>query len=66
MANNDQSAVRAVWLAIFIIAGIITAAATAWFLHEVHAHASTTMTAAGMAFVATVTFCVSAWNFLKP
>jgi hypothetical protein len=30
------------------------------------ADVTSTVTAAGAAFIATVTLCVTAWNFLKP
>ena len=64
MSKDYSSADRPTWLAIFIIIAVLAAAAAALLFHLAGADAMNTLTAAGAAFVATVTLAITAWNFI--
>jgi hypothetical protein len=66
MSEDHSSPNRPVWLAIILIVAVLIASGTAVLFRLAHAEVTSTLTAAGAAFVATVTLCVSAWNFLTP
>ena len=66
MSEDPRASNRPVWLAIIIIVAILVASGTAVIYRLAHADVTSTVTAAGAAFVATVTLCVTAWNFLVP
>jgi hypothetical protein len=55
---------RPIWLAIIILAAVIVAAAAAFVLLLAHAAPAAALTAAGVAFTATVSLCMAAARFL--
>lgn len=66
MSKDHRSSDRPVWLAIMIIVAVLVASGTALLFHLARADATKTLTAAGAAFAAALTLCLSAWNFLTP
>jgi hypothetical protein len=66
MSEGYRPPDKAVWLAIMVIVAIIVASGTATVFHVAHASTTSTLTAAGAAFVATMTMLVTIWNFLMP
>lgn len=66
MSEDYSSSNRPVWLAIIFIIAVLVASGTAVLFRLADADATSTLTATGAAFVATVTVCVTAWNFLTP
>jgi hypothetical protein len=66
MSESTPSQNRPVWLAIIMITAVLVAAGTAVLFRAAKSDASSTLTAAGTAFAATVTLCLSVWKFLVP
>jgi hypothetical protein len=66
MSEDYRPSNRPVWLAIILIVAVLVASGTAMLFHLAHADVSSTLTAAGAAFMATVTLCMAAWSFLTP
>jgi chitinase len=64
MSEDHHSPNRPIWLAITLIVAVLIASGTAGLFHLARADATTALTAAGAAFVATVTRCIATWNFV--
>jgi hypothetical protein len=66
VSQNNYPSNRPVWLAIMLIVAVLVAAATALLFHQARDDMASTLTAAGSAFVATITLSIGAGNFLRP
>jgi hypothetical protein len=66
VSPNNYPSNRPVWLAIMLIFAVLVAAGTALLFHQAQDDTASTLTATGSAFVATVTLCIGAANFLRP
>lgn len=66
MSQGTRPPDRPVWLAIMTIVAVLIASGTAELFHLAHATTTSTLTAAGAAFMAAMTLFVTIWNFLLP
>lgn len=65
LMSGNYSSNRPVWLAIILIFSVLVGAGTALLFYLAGAQVAGILAASGGAFVATVTLCMGAWNFLN-
>jgi hypothetical protein len=64
MSEDSRSLTRPIWLAIIMITAAMVAAGVGVVLHLAGATTPNALGAAGAAFVATATLCMTVWTFL--